>query len=144
LLWGESPPLSAPSLRVECRLPNLVEERNLNPHLSPLSYLTCGTCHLAVRAFSPLNKKLDLHCQTIHIGSHIFVGNNSCIVGNTFVSDEVLVGSMTFLDIPQELPLLALHALFLASALPSSMHLTKWAMSRVLHSIGSSSSGLSS
>jgi hypothetical protein len=39
-----------------------------------------------------------MHCEMIHIGSYTFVGNNTCIVGNAFVSDDVVVGSMTLLD----------------------------------------------
>lgn len=39
-----------------------------------------------------------MHSEMIHIGSYTFVGNNSCIVGNAFVADDVVVGSMTLLD----------------------------------------------
>jgi acetyltransferase-like isoleucine patch superfamily enzyme len=39
-----------------------------------------------------------MHCEMIHIGSYTFVGNNTCVVGNAFVSDDVVVGSMTLLD----------------------------------------------
>ena len=39
-----------------------------------------------------------MHSEMIHIGSYTFVGNNTCVVGNAFVSDDVVVGSMTLLD----------------------------------------------
>lgn len=39
-----------------------------------------------------------MHSEMIHIGSYTFVGNNSCIVGNAFVADDVVVGAMTLLD----------------------------------------------
>jgi acetyltransferase-like isoleucine patch superfamily enzyme len=39
-----------------------------------------------------------LHCDAIHVGTNCFIGNNSCVMGNAFVENDVVVGSMTLLD----------------------------------------------